>query len=76
MKTTTEILYRSDFGDSGFFDYLIDTLTGGTSGAAWQVDELTIKMELVDMHDASGEKLLELADEALALKISDEEFEK
>ena len=55
MKTSTEILYRSDFTD-GFFDYLLDTLHDGKGCTKnmHEIEELTIKMEFVEMHDDEG----------------------
>ena len=45
MKSSTEILYRSDFTD-GFFDYLLDTLHSGKDVTKHmsEIMELTVKM--------------------------------
>ncbi len=55
MKSSTEILYRSDFTD-GFFDYLLDTLHSGKDVTKHmsEIMELTVKMEFVEMHDDEG----------------------
>ena len=55
MKSSTEILYRSDFTD-GFFDYLLDQLHSGkdVTKPMHEITELTVKMEFVEMHDDEG----------------------
>ncbi len=55
MRSSTEILYRSDFTD-GFFDYLLDTLHSGKDVTKHmsEIMELTVKMEFVEMHDDEG----------------------
>ncbi len=52
MKTSTEILYRSDFA-SDFFDYLVGTLHDGEDVPKHIGDimELHVKMEFVQMFD-------------------------